>query len=245
MAYVSIKLDHVATVREARKGRFPDPSHAAVMAENAGADGIAVHLRRDKRHIRQRDVVLLREIVSTRLTVEIEPIEEFVAQMLELKPYMVVFVPEIEREITTQTGLTLTDDFDAIADMTRRLQAVEIRVALHVEPDADLVKQVSRLGADAVRLHTGMYANARTEEEGLAELSRLEKAARTAAKGNILTLAGCGLDYQNLPPVVRLGLIDEFIVGHAVVARAVISGMEQAVRDMVGIVRRETFQPGP
>lgn len=245
MAYVSIKLDHVATIREARRGRFPDPSHAAVMAEHAGADGIAAHLRRDKRHIRQRDVVLLREVVSTRLTVEIEPVETLVSQMLELKPYMVTFVPEVEREITTQAGLTLTDDFDAIAEMTRRLQAVDIKVALHVEPEADLVKQVSRIGADAVRLHTGMYANARTEAEGLAELNRLEKAARTAAKGNILTLAGSGLDYQNLPPLAKLGLVDEFVVGHAIIARAAISGMDKAVRDVVEIVHRESSQPGP
>ncbi len=245
MAYLSVKLDHVATLREARKSKYPDPSHAAVMAEHAGADGIAVHLRRDKRHIRQRDVVLLKEIVRTRLTVEIEPTEETVSPVLELKPYMVTFVPEVDREITTQTGLALPDNFDTIADMTRRLQTVGVKVALHVEPEPDLVKQVSRVGADAVRLHTGMYANARTEQEGLAELARLDKAARAAAKGDVLVLAGGGLDYQNMPPVAKLGLIDEFVVGHALVAEAVVSGMQRAVQAMIDIVRREASQPGP
>jgi len=245
MAYLSVKLDHVATLREARKGKFPDPSHAVVMAEHAGVDGIAIHLRRDRRHIRQRDVVLLKEVVSSRLTVEIEPNEENVAHMLEVKPYMVTFVPETDREITTQAGLTLTDDYDEIADMTRRLQTVGVKVAVHIEPDTDLVKQASRMGVDAVRLHTGMYANARTEQEGLIELARLEKAARAAGKGNLLVLAACGLDYQNLPPVVKMGIIDEFVVGFAVVARAVVSGMDRAVRDMLDIVRREALQPGP
>lgn len=245
MAYLSVKLDHVATLREARRGKFPDPSHAAVMAEHAGVDGIAIHLRRDRRHIRQRDVVLLKEIVTTRLTVELEPNEEDVAHMLEVKPYMVTFVPETDREITTQAGLTLADDFDIIADMTRRLQTVGVKVAVHIEPDADLVKQASKMGVDAVRMHTGMYANARTEQEGLTELARLEKAARAAGKGNLLVLAACGLDYQNLPPVVKMGIIDEFVVGFAVVARAVVSGMDRATRDMLDIVRREALQPGP
>lgn len=245
MAYLSVKLDHVATLREARKGNFPDPSHAAVMAEHAGVDGIAVHLRRDRRHIRQRDTVLLKEIVTSRLTVEMEPNEENVAHMLEVKPYMVTFLPETDREITTQAGLRLADDYDGVADMARRLQAVGVKVAVHIEPDAELVRQASRMGADAVRLHTGMYANARTEQEGLAELARLEKAARAAGKGGLLVLAACGLDYQNLPPLVKLGIVDEFVVGFAVVARAVVSGMERAVRDMLDIVRREAFQPGP
>jgi pyridoxine 5-phosphate synthase len=245
MAYLSVKLDHIATLREARKGKFPDPSHAAVMAEHAGVDGLAVHLRRDRRHIRQRDIVLLKEIVTSRLTVEMEPNEENVAHMLEVKPYMVTFLPETDREITTQAGLTLADDYDSIADMARRLQTVGVKVAVHIEPDADLVKHALRMGVDGVRLHTGMYANARTEQEGLAELARLEKAARAAGKGDLLVLAACGLDYQNLPPLVKLGIVDEFVVGFAVVYKAIVSGMERAVRDMLDLVRREAFQPGP
>ena len=239
MAYLSIKLDHVAILREARKSRFPDPSHAAVLVEVAGADGVAVHLRLDRRHIRQRDVVLLKEVVTTRLTVEIEPTEDNISHMLEVKPYMVVLVPEDDREITTQGGLAIADQFDALADMTRQLREIGVKVAAYIEPDPDAVKYASRLGVDAVKLHTGTYAGVRAEEEGLAELERLEKTASVAAKSNLLVLAGQGLDYQNLPPLVKLGVVDEFVVGHAIIARAVLVGMEKAVRDMLEIVRRE------
>lgn len=244
MPYLSVKLDHVAVLRQARKLRAPDPSHAAVAAELAGADGIAVHLRRDRRHIRERDLYILKQIVRTRLTVEVAPVEEFVTLLLDARPYMVVFVPEADRELTTQAGLNLADDFAALETMSHRLKEVGVKTAFHIEPDTEVIKHAARLGADAVKLHTGMYVDARTEAEGLAELERLERAGKAAAKANLLVLAGQGLDYHNLSPVARLGVIDEFIIGQSIVAQAVLVGMHEAVARMLACIRRESRPPG-
>lgn len=240
MAYLSVKLDHVAALRQIRRGKNPIPAQSATLAEMAGADGIAVHMRSDRRHIRERDLFILKETVGTRLTIEIAPTEENLSRVLEVKPYMVTFIPEVDREITTQTGLTPDDDFEMIQEMAQRLQEVDVRVALHMEPDPDIIKGASRIGIDAVKLHTGQYAGARTEEEGIAELEKIERAARAAGKADLMVIAGQNLDYQNLPPLAKLGVIDEFTIGQAIVARAVMVGMEQAVRDVIELLRYET-----
>jgi pyridoxine 5-phosphate synthase len=244
MAYLSVKLDHVAVLRQARRGRSPDPSHAAVLAEAAGADSITIHMRSDRRHIRERDLYILKETVGTRLTVEIAPTEDNMSRVLEAKPYMVIFMPEMDKEITTQGGLTLDEEFETVEEMAKRLQAVGIKVGLHIEPDTEMVKRASRINVDAIKLHTGMYVNAQSEEDGLAELGKIERAAKAAGKANLMVMAGQGLDYQNLPPLARLGVIDEYVIGQAVVARAVMVGMSQAVRDMLDIIRHETAQSG-
>lgn len=241
MAYLSLKLDHVAVLRQARRSRNPMPSQAAMLAEMAGADAITVHMRNDRRHIREKDLFVLKETIGTRLTVECAPTEDNLSRIVEAKPYMATFIPEVEREITTQTGLALIDDdFDILGEMVQRLQEVDVRVALHIDPDVEMVKRASRMGVDAVKLHTGLYAGARTEQEGLAELDKIERAAEAAGKSRLIVMAGQGLDYQNLAPLARLNAIDEFIIGQAIVARAVMVGMDRAVRDMIDILRRET-----
>jgi pyridoxine 5-phosphate synthase len=244
MAYLSVKLDHVGVLREARKGRLPDPSQAVVLAELGGVDGIVVHLRRDRRHIRERDVYILREMVRTRLTLEIAPDAENVSRALDVKPYMVTLVPEADREITTEAGLIPGEETEALGAEVKRLQEAGIKVSVHIEPDVDVVKWAAKMKVDAVRLHTGTYAGARTEVEGFAEIEQLEQAAKAAAKNDLIVIAGQGLDYQNILPLVKLGLIDEFVVGHAVVARAMLVGMERAVREMVELVRRHDASTG-
>lgn len=237
MAYLSVKLDHVAVLRQTRKGRNPDPSQAAALAELAGCDGITIHLRRDRRHIREKDLFILKEIVATRLTVEIAPTEDNVARVIEVKPYMVTFVPEVDREITTQCGWTLHDEeCETIGEMAWRLQEAGIKTALHIEPSTEMIKWASKIKVDAVKLHTGVYASARTEAEGLAELGRIERTSQAAGKANLLTLAGQGIDYTNLAPLVRLGVIDEFVIGQAIIARAILTGMDRAVRDALAII---------
>ncbi len=239
MAYLSVKLDHVAALRAARRGQKPLPSQAATLAELAGADSITVHMRNDRRHIKEKDIFVLKQTAGTRLVIEVAPTEENLARVLEAKPYMVTLIPELEREITTQSGLTLDEDYEIIQEMVQRLQAVDIKASVHIEPDADIVKRASKIGVDAVKLHTGFYAGARTEEEGLAELGKIERAAKAAGKADLMVIAGQGLDYQNLGPLVKLGVIDEFTIGQAIVAHAVMVGMHQAVRDTLEIIRYE------
>lgn len=244
MAYLSVKLDHVAVLREARRKKSPEVSHAAVLAELGGADGITIHLRRDRRHIRERDLYILREVVRTRLTVETAPTEENITRMLEVKPYMVIFVPEVDKEITTQSGLTLNDGYDELEESARRLQEVGIKVGLLVDPEGEAVKRASKMKVEAVKLFTGGYANAESEEDGLTELGRLERTARTAGKADLMVLAGQGLDYINLPPLAKLGAIDEFVIGQAIVSRAVLIGMERAVSEMRDIANRDSASIG-
>ena len=166
------------------------------------------------------------------------------SRVLETKPYMVTFMPEVDKEITTQGGLTLDEEFETVEEMAKRLQEVGVKVGLHIEPDTEMVKRTSRINVDAIKLHTGMYVNAQTEEDGLAELEKIERSAKSAGKANLMVMAGQGLDYQNLTPLARLGVIDEYVFGQAVIARAVMAGMPQAVRDMLDIVRHETAQSG-
>jgi len=244
MAYLSVKLDHIAVLRQARKSTAPIPSQAAVLAELAGANGITIHMRNDRRHIREKDLFVLKQTVTTQLTVEIAPTEENMARVLEARPYMVTFMPEVEKEITTQAGLALDDEFEIVEEMARRLQEAGIRVALHIEPRPDIVKKASRMGVNAVKLHTGMYAAALTDEDGIAELERIEKAARAAGKAGLVVLAGQGIDYHNFPALVKLGVVDEFVVGQAAVARSVMVGLPQAVRDVLDIMRNETPPTG-
>lgn len=244
MAYLSVKIDHVAVLREARRKKSPDVSHAAMLAELGGADGITVHLRRDRRHIRERDLYILKEVVRTRLTVEIAPTEENITRMLEVKPYMTVFVPEIDKEITTQSGLAPNEDFDMLEEATRRLQEVDIKVGLLIDCNGEAVKRAARMQVNAVKLYTGGFANAETEEGALAEMGRLERTATAGQKTDMMVLAGQGLDYINLLPLARLGAVDEFVIGQSIVSRAVLVGMERATAEMREIARDEGSSVG-
>jgi pyridoxine 5-phosphate synthase len=234
---LGVNVDHVATVREARRGRQPDPVTAALLCEEAGADQITVHLREDRRHIQDRDVRLLREIVKTRLNLEMAATDEMVAIALSLRPDTVTLVPERREELTTEGGLDVAGGSAALAGPVARLREGGIRVSLFVDPDLDQVKESLRLGAQAVELHTGRYANAASAEEVRTELERVADAASLAEKMGLEPLAGHGLDYRNVTTLARIRPLAELNIGHAIVSRAVLVGLADAVREMVSLIR--------
>ncbi len=241
-----INIDHVATVRQARRTDEPDPVRAAVLAELGGADGITVHLREDRRHIQDRDVRLLMQTVRTAVNLEIAAAPEMVAIACELKPMAVTLVPERREEITTEGGLDLTDGAtrDRIGAAVARLRAERIRVALFVSADEASVRGAAATGADAVELHTGKWAGVwRGAHIVDAAGTTRERAALAAgadlARANGLDVhAGHGLTYENVTPVAAIPAIEELNIGHAVISRAVLVGMERAVAEMKAIIRR-------
>jgi pyridoxine 5-phosphate synthase len=228
---LGVNIDHVATLRQARGGRSPDPLHAALVAEQWGADSITLHLREDRRHIQDRDVRAMRTALQTRMNLEIAATAEMVAIALEVQPRDVCLVPERRTELTTEGGLDVAGQQAAIADACRRLAAGGIRVSLFIDPEAAQVDAAARSGAPVVELHTGAYSDAQGPDRGR-ELARLAGAARRAAAAGIVANAGHGLDYHNVQPVAAIPEIVELNIGHAIVARAVVDGMANAVREM-------------
>lgn len=234
-----INLDHVATVREARQTDEPDPVRAAVLAEQGGADGITVHLREDRRHVRERDVRLLDETIRTVLNLELSTDEEVVGLAREWEPYQATLVPERRQEITTEGGLALdAGTRERITGAMERLAEAGSRVSLFIDPEEDAIRRSAEWGADAVELHTGEYANAATDEGRAAELERLRAGARTARDLGLGVHMGHGLTYENVAPVVAIAGCEEVSIGHSVVSRSVFEGMESAVRTMREIVDR-------
>ncbi len=234
-----INIDHVATVRQARRTDEPDPVRAAVFAELGGADGITVHLREDRRHIQDRDVRLLAETIRTGLNFELAANEEIVALALEVAPLAATLVPERREEVTTEGGLALADASQRrrVADAAGRLRDGAIRTSLFIDPDAATIEVAADLGVDAIELHTGEYANAKLRRSGdagraAAELGRLERAAAHARSLGLDVHAGHGLTYENVASVAAIEAIEELNIGHSVVSRAVLVGMERAVREM-------------
>ena len=234
-----VNIDHVATIRQARRTDEPDPVRAAVLVELAGADGLTVHLREDRRHIQDRDVRLLAATVRTVLNFELAASGEIVAIALELAPFQATLVPEKRAEITTEGGLDLTAPAGrrTIEDALGRLHAAGTRTSLFIDPDEAAVRACVELGADAVELHTGEYADARGPARA-AQLERLARAAALAREVGLAVHAGHGLTYENVTPVAALPELEELSIGHSIVARAVLVGMERAVREMIGILGR-------
>ena len=228
---LGVNIDHVATVRQARGGRSPDPLHAALVAEQWGADSITLHLREDRRHIQDRDVRALRGALQTRMNLEIAATVEMIAIALEVLPADVCLVPEKRTEVTTEGGLDVASAASPIADACRRLAERGIRVSIFIDPDVAQVEAAARAGAPVVELHTGAYAEARGAERAR-ELARLAAAARRAAASGIIVNAGHGLDYHNVQPVAAIPEIVELNIGHAIVSRAVMSGLGPAVAEM-------------
>jgi pyridoxine 5-phosphate synthase len=234
-----VNIDHVATVRQARRTDEPDPVRAAVLAELGGADGITVHLREDRRHIQDRDVRLLMETARTAVNLELAAASEVLDLALGWKPMQATLVPERREEITTEGGLALGSESNRrdIGDAVKRLRDAEIRTSLFVDPVAEHLRISLDLGVEAVELHTGEYANTR----GAERREQLERLRRAAALGRSLGLAvhaGHGLTYENVTPVAAVAEIEELNIGHSIVSRAVLVGMERAVREMGEIVRR-------
>ena len=228
---LGVNIDHVATLRQARGGRAPDPLLAALVAEQWGADGITLHLREDRRHIQDRDVRALRTALQTRMNLEIAATPEMLAIALEVQPRDVCLVPEKRTEVTTEGGLDVVAQPEAIAGACRRLAAGGIRVSLFIDPDAEQVDAAVRAGAPVVELHTGAYAEARGAEQAR-ELARLAEAARRATAAGLVANAGHGLDYHNVQPVAAIAEFVELNIGHAIVSRAVMSGLGRAVAEM-------------
>ena len=234
---LGVNIDHVATIRQARGIDIPDPVAAAAIAELAGADGITVHLREDRRHIQDRDVRLLRETVKTKMNLEMANAEEIVAIALELRPEDCCMVPERREEVTTEGGLDVAAQADALAPTIARLKEADIRVSLFVDPEAPQLEASANVGADFVELHTGRYAEARSEADRIATLEEIETAAEAAIDLGLRVNAGHGLNYRNVSPVAAIMEIEELNIGHAVVARAVFVGLDQAVREMLDLMR--------
>ncbi len=232
MARLGVNVDHVATIREARKGLQPDPAAAAVLAELGGADGITIHLREDRRHIQDRDLQVLRKTVKTKLNLEAAPTNEMVRIALDVKPDQVTFVPERRQEITTEGGLDVVANRESLAGKIKILREAEIEVSLFIDPDLDQVKASHKLGADAIEIHTGAYAEARPGKARVAQFEKIVNAVKTASRLGLTVHAGHGLDYWNVEPVAALEEIAELNIGHSIVSRAVLVGMERAVAEM-------------
>ena len=231
-----INIDHVATVREARRTDEPDPVRVAVLAELGGADGITVHLREDRRHIQERDVRLLLDTVRTGVNLELAAEAGVLRLAEDWRPMQVTFVPERREEVTTEGGLDVEEAGDRLVAAVAQMRAQGVRTALFVDPREEVMKSAAAVGAAAVELHTGEYANARTPEGAAAQLERLRQVARAAADLGLSVHAGHGLTYENVAPVAAIPEIEELNIGHSVVSRAVLVGIERAVRDLRSLV---------
>ena len=237
MPKLGVNVDHIATIRQARGVSEPDPVTAAALAELAGADGITVHLREDRRHIQDRDVELLRKTVKTRLNLEMAVTDEMVAFALRVLPDCVTLVPEGRHELTTEGGLDVTLLQNSLKKNIALLKQAGIIVSLFVEPDIEQIKASHRVGADYIEIHTGTYCEAQTPDERKTQLERIAMAISAAKRLGLGVNAGHGLDYRNVRAVVALGDIEEFNIGHSIIARAALVGMERAVREMCSLVR--------
>lgn len=235
-ARLGVNVDHVATLRQQRRTAYPDPVQAAVLAELAGADQITVHLREDRRHIQDRDVEVLRRTVQTRLNLEMAATEEMVRVARTLRPDSCTLVPERRQELTTEGGLDVVGQRDAIRDAVARLREAGIVASLFVDPARAQVEASREVGADVIEIHTGRYCDAADPRERDRELARVAEAARAAAELGLVVAAGHGLHYRNLLPVAAIPRIEEFNIGHAIVARAVLVGIERAVREMKALL---------
>jgi pyridoxine 5-phosphate synthase len=233
----TINVDHVATLRNVRGEELPDPVTFALMAEQYGVDGIVVHLREDRRHITDRDVRLLKEMITTKLDLEMAAEDEIIKIACELQPELSTLVPEKREELTTEGGLNVLDNLDKIKSAINRLHEFDIPVSLFIEPDVDQIDAAAEISADIIEIHTGNYANAPTEDDMLEELDRITEAAAHAKKLGLGVNAGHGLNYINMKDFINVPNIDEVSIGHAVIARAVFVGLEQAVKEMLALVQ--------
>lgn len=235
-----VNIDHVATVRQARRTDEPDPVRAAVLAELGGADGITVHLREDRRHVQDRDVRLLMDTVRTGVNLELAGASEILELACRLRPMQATLVPEKREEVTTEGGL----DLDAagtrrwVAPALERLSAEGVRTSLFIDPDETQVRASLDLGADAIELHTGEYANAVTTLDRNEQVDRLARAAALGRELGLAVHAGHGLTYENVVPVARIPELEELNIGHSVVSRSIFTGIERAVREMAELIRR-------
>lgn len=235
---LGVNVDHVATIRQARGTLYPDPVTAASIAELAGAHQITIHLREDRRHIQDRDLRIMRETVQTRLNLEMAATQEMLEIALATRPDCVTLVPEKREEQTTEGGLDVIGASSELAETCDQLMAAGIDVSLFIDPDSATIEASSRLDVHAIELHTGDYAEAQDEEERSAELKRLQDAATYAAGCSLMVAAGHGLDYVNTPEIAAIPEVEELNIGHSIVARSIFVGFDQAVREMLALMRQ-------
>jgi pyridoxine 5-phosphate synthase len=234
---LEVNVDHVATLRQARRIDEPDPVTAAALAELAGADGIIVHLREDRRHIQDRDLRLLRQTVATRLNLEMAATEEMLQIAREVRPDLVTLVPERREELTTEGGLRVAGNRAFLHEYIVRLKEAKLRVSLFVDPVSRQIQAAKEVGAHWVELHTGVYAEAKTEAEAARLFQELLKAAQEARALGLRVKCGHGLNYRNIKRFRGYGEFEEFSIGHSIMARAILVGLERAVREMVALVQ--------
>ncbi|MDF1684537.1 MAG: pyridoxine 5'-phosphate synthase [Legionellaceae bacterium] len=234
---LGVNIDHVATLRQARGTKYPDPLKAALDAEEAGADGITLHLREDHRHIQPRDVLLFKEALQTRMNLELAITDGMVEFAEKIAPEHVCFVPEKREELTTEGGLDVVTHHQAVVDAVQRLKNVGSEVSLFIDPVEAQIDAAVAAGAPVIEIHTGCYADATTPAEAMKELARIEHAAEYAANLNLIVNAGHGLHYHNVKPIARIPGMNELNIGHAIVARALFTGFKEAVREMRQLIQ--------
>ena len=232
-----VNVDHVATIREARRTQEPDPLKAALMAEKMGADGITVHLREDRRHIQDKDVRIIHNNIGTKLNLEMAAVDEMVAIALELKPYQVSLVPEKRQEITTEGGLDVCSQVPELMDIRKRIKNEGILFSLFVDPDINQLEACKEVKADSIEINTGNYSELVDPKDVKIELLRIQKASKYASDMGLRVFAGHGLNYDNVEAIVAIPEVEELNIGHFIVAQSVYVGMENAVKEMIQIIK--------
>lgn len=238
---LAVNIDHIATLRNARGGVIPDPLQAARIAEQAGAKGIVCHLREDRRHIRDEDVLRLRKEISTKLDLEMAATQEIITFAKRVKPELVTLVPERRKELTTEGGLDVIRYSKKLSHAIEQLHDSVIAVSLFVDPVKEHIEEAKKIGADIIELHTGEFADAKTPSERNKQLKRIREMASFARELSLGVNAGHGLNYSNIAPVTGIREIEEVSIGHAIIAHAVFVGLENAVREMVGLMKMKKF----
>ena len=236
MTRLFVNVDHVATIREARRTQEPDPLKAALMAEKMGADGITVHLREDRRHIQDKDLHIIHNNIGTKLNLEMAAVDEMVAISLELKPYQVSLVPEKRQEITTEGGLDVCSQVPELIDIRKRIKNEGILFSLFVDPDINQLNACKEVNADSIEINTGNYSELVAPKDVEAELLRIQKASKYASNMGLRVFAGHGLNYDNVKAIVAIPEVEELNIGHFLVAQSVYIGMENAVKRMINII---------
>ncbi|ENW29435.1 MULTISPECIES: pyridoxine 5'-phosphate synthase [Acinetobacter] len=236
-ALLGVNIDHVATLRQARGTTYPDPVNAALICEQAGAEGITLHLREDRRHIQDDDVRRMRPALKTRMNLELAVTDEMIAFAKEIKPQHVCFVPEKRQEVTTEGGLDVVGNFDAVKAATQELAAIGSDVSLFIDADFAQIDAAVACGAPTIEIHTGAYADAETPEVQQAELERIVKGAEYAASKGLVVNAGHGLNLDNVTPIAAIPQIHELNIGHSLIADAVFVGLAQAVQQMKAVIK--------
>lgn len=234
---LGVNIDHVATLRQARGCAYPDPVQAAILAEEAGADGITLHMREDRRHVNERDVRLIKQVLQTRMNLESAITEEMLDFASEIAPEHVCFVPEKRTEITTEGGLDVCGNFQAVCNAVKRMHHLDAEVSLFIDPDFNQIKAASEAKAQAIEIHTGCYANAIKPDNVKYELDKIRQAALYAANLGLVVNAGHGLHYHNVQEIAAITVINELNIGHAIVARAVMVGFKEAVKQMIKLMQ--------